>query len=57
MPNEMHDSLGFEALEDQRPNRNMELGNLVKKYCMKVIRKACRQREELQGGERQHCQD
>jgi len=22
---------------------------------MKVIRKACRQREELQGGERQHC--
>jgi len=26
-----------------------------KEYCVKVIRKACRQREELQRDEREHC--
>src|SRR6218665_791127 len=39
-------------LEDQSSSRKMELG---KECCMKVIRKECRQREELQRGEREHC--
>jgi len=42
-------------LEDQRSDRKMELDNLDKNYCMKVIRKACRQREELQIDERELC--
>ena len=42
-------------LEDQRSGRKMELGNMDKEYCMKDIRKACPQREELQRFERDHC--
>ena len=34
-------------LEDQRSGRKLELGNMDKEYCLKVIRKACRRREEL----------
>jgi len=42
-------------LEDQRSGRKMELGNMDKEYCMKVIWKAFRQREELKRDEREHC--